>query len=253
MSEIIPDTRDWTDVLAGGCSECGFTGTEDPTVVPATLAEAAATWQTVLTRDDATERRSPDRWSDVEYASHMRDVLDEFRRRTERMLIETDPTLDNFDGDTVAVESDYAHANPAEVAPRPACGGRVLRRPPVQGQRGGMGSSRFPFRRSRLHRRLTHALRTPRSPAPPRRLRSLRTLPSKGEAMSLEWEQIVIDREEKVVKNRLHLDFRPDDQDAEVARLLALGARRVDVGQTGDEPWVVLADPEGNEFCILSS
>ena len=71
--------------------------------------------------------------------------------------------------------------------------------------------------------------------------------------MSLEWEQIVIDREEKVVKNRLHLDFRPDDQDAGVARLLALGARRVDVGQTGDEPWVVLADPEGNEFCILSS
>ena len=71
--------------------------------------------------------------------------------------------------------------------------------------------------------------------------------------MSLEWEQIVIDREEKVVKNRLHLDFRPDDQDAEVARLLALGARRVDVGQTGDESWVVLADPEGNEFCILSS
>ncbi|KHS50944.1 DinB family protein [Brevibacterium linens] len=117
MSEITPDTRDWTDVLAGGCSECGFTGTEDPTVVPATLAEAAATWQTVLTRDDATERRSPDRWSDVEYASHMRDVLDEFRRRTERMLTETDPTLDNFDGDTVAVESDYAHADPAEVAP----------------------------------------------------------------------------------------------------------------------------------------
>ena len=71
--------------------------------------------------------------------------------------------------------------------------------------------------------------------------------------MSLEWEQIVIDREEKVVKNRLHLDFRPDDQDAEVARLLALGARRVDVGQTGAEPWVVLAAPEGNEFCILSS
>ncbi|WP_166968596.1 VOC family protein [Brevibacterium atlanticum] len=60
-----------------------------------------------------------------------------------------------------------------------------------------------------------------------------------------------IDREEKVVKNRLHLDLRPDDQAAEVARLLDLGARRVDVGQTGDEPWVVLADPEGNEFCIL--
>lgn len=57
--------------------------------------------------------------------------------------------------------------------------------------------------------------------------------------------------EGKTLKNRLHLDFRPDDQDAEVARLLALGARHADVGQRGDEPWVVLADPEGNEFCVL--
>ncbi|MCP3913131.1 MAG: VOC family protein [Actinomycetia bacterium] len=53
-------------------------------------------------------------------------------------------------------------------------------------------------------------------------------------------------------KNRLHLDFRPADQEAEVHRLLGLGASRVDVGQ-GDVSWVVLADPEGNEFCILSA
>ena len=59
--------------------------------------------------------------------------------------------------------------------------------------------------------------------------------------------------EPKTRKNRLHLDFRPDDRDAEVERIIGLGARRVDVGQTGDESWVVLADPEGNEFCILSS
>jgi catechol 2,3-dioxygenase-like lactoylglutathione lyase family enzyme len=52
-------------------------------------------------------------------------------------------------------------------------------------------------------------------------------------------------------KSRLHLDFRPGDQDAEVARLVAHGARRVDIGQ-GDAAWVVLADPEGNEFCVLS-
>jgi predicted enzyme related to lactoylglutathione lyase len=58
--------------------------------------------------------------------------------------------------------------------------------------------------------------------------------------------------EAKTVKNRLHLDFRPDDRDAEVERLIALGATRADVGQ-GDETWVVLADPEGNEFCVLSS
>ncbi|MDO9397497.1 MAG: VOC family protein [Herbiconiux sp.] len=57
--------------------------------------------------------------------------------------------------------------------------------------------------------------------------------------------------EAKTVKNRLHLDFRPDDQAAEVARLEQLGATRVDVGQGDDVTWVVLADPEGNEFCVL--
>lgn len=56
--------------------------------------------------------------------------------------------------------------------------------------------------------------------------------------------------ESKKAKSRLHLDFRPVDQAAEVARLVAHGARRVDIGQ-GDQPWVVLADPEGNEFCVL--
>jgi catechol 2,3-dioxygenase-like lactoylglutathione lyase family enzyme len=57
----------------------------------------------------------------------------------------------------------------------------------------------------------------------------------------------------KTVKNRLHIDVNPTDrdQDAELERLLALGATPADVGQTGDEPWHVLADPEGNEFCLL--
>jgi predicted enzyme related to lactoylglutathione lyase len=56
--------------------------------------------------------------------------------------------------------------------------------------------------------------------------------------------------EGKSVKNRLHLDLRPDDQAAEVARLTGLGATTVDVGQ-GDVSWVVMADPDGNEFCVL--
>lgn len=56
--------------------------------------------------------------------------------------------------------------------------------------------------------------------------------------------------EPKKAKSRLHLDFTPDDQDAEVARLVARGAKQVDIGQ-GDQSWVVLADPEGNEFCVL--
>jgi hypothetical protein len=57
--------------------------------------------------------------------------------------------------------------------------------------------------------------------------------------------------DEKVVKNRIHLDFRPDDQQAEVDRLIAMGAKHVDIGQ-GEQSWVVLADPEGNEFCVLA-
>jgi len=56
---------------------------------------------------------------------------------------------------------------------------------------------------------------------------------------------------EKSGKNRLHLDLRPEDQAAEVARLEGLGARRVDIGQGADVGWVVLADPDGNEFCVL--
>jgi predicted enzyme related to lactoylglutathione lyase len=57
----------------------------------------------------------------------------------------------------------------------------------------------------------------------------------------------------KTVKNRLHLDLTTSaaDRDAEIERLLSLGARRVDVGQTGQESWTVLADPEGNEFCVV--
>jgi predicted enzyme related to lactoylglutathione lyase len=57
----------------------------------------------------------------------------------------------------------------------------------------------------------------------------------------------------KTVKNRVHLDLTTSaaDRDTEIERLLALGARRVDIGQTGKESWTVLADPEGNEFCVI--
>lgn len=57
--------------------------------------------------------------------------------------------------------------------------------------------------------------------------------------------------EQKEFKNRLHLDLRPEDQDAEVARLEELGARQISVGQGAAATWVVMADPDGNEFCVL--
>jgi predicted enzyme related to lactoylglutathione lyase len=74
------------------------------------------------------------------------------------------------------------------------------------------------------------------------------------------WLEFIGTREPHTVKNRLHLDVAPfadDDQSAEVARLLELGALRVEVGQSlapeGTITWAVLADPENNEFCVLSS
>jgi Glyoxalase-like domain len=79
---------------------------------------------------------------------------------------------------------------------------------------------------------------------------------------STPWEQVgpglvfVRVPEGKAVKNRLHLDLAPhtsDDRDAEIARLKAMGATEVDVGQGADVTWTVLADPQGNEFCVLSS
>ncbi|OZC72445.1 glyoxalase [Rhodococcus sp. 06-462-5] len=66
---------------------------------------------------------------------------------------------------------------------------------------------------------------------------------------------IILSRHEqpRTGKGRLHIDVNPTDrdQDDELGRLLALGARPADVGQTGTEQWHVLADPEGNEFCLL--
>jgi hypothetical protein len=79
---------------------------------------------------------------------------------------------------------------------------------------------------------------------------------------STPWEQVgpglvfVPVPEQKRLKNRLHIDLAPhtsDDRDAEIGSLLERGASLVDVGQGDDVTWTVLADPEGNEFCVLSS
>lgn len=59
--------------------------------------------------------------------------------------------------------------------------------------------------------------------------------------------------DKRVVKNRIHLDLRPDDQELEVKRLESYGAKRVEIGQSADPrtTWVVMEDPEGNLFCVL--
>ncbi|RBP67282.1 DinB family protein [Brevibacterium sanguinis] len=114
-NEIAPDTKDWAEVLDEGCAECGFTGREDPTGVAATVRESVPRWARVLGRSDVRERSRPGRWSDLEYAAHMRDILTLFRDRTRLILTEEHPELPKFDGDPVAVDSDYRSQDPAVV------------------------------------------------------------------------------------------------------------------------------------------
>jgi hypothetical protein len=83
--------------------------------------------------------------------------------------------------------------------------------------------------------------------------------PELTEAMLMESAQspalaFVLVNDEKIVKNRVHIDVTPIDrsQDDEVGRLVALGAKRINIGQSGTS-WVVMADPEGNEFCVMES
>lgn len=86
---------------------------------------------------------------------------------------------------------------------------------------------------------------------PPRALDPTRTIPVEEQGPGLVFVSVP---EGKTVKNRLHIDLAPragDDHENEVQRLLDMGATRADVGQ-GEVPWVVLADPEGNEFCVLT-
>jgi catechol 2,3-dioxygenase-like lactoylglutathione lyase family enzyme len=89
---------------------------------------------------------------------------------------------------------------------------------------------------------------------PPRTLEPTRDIPPMERGPGLIFVPVP---EGKTVKNRLHIDLAPSPdagQEAEVRRLEALGARRADVGQDPDKvSWVVMADPEGNEFCVLSA
>ena len=73
--------------------------------------------------------------------------------------------------------------------------------------------------------------------------------PSGQQHLSLLFEPV---EEPKLAKNRLHIDLNPldSDQATELQRLESLGARRIDIGQ-GEQTWFVMADPEGNEFCLL--
>ena len=116
MSEITPDTKDWTWVLERPCPECGFVAADlPPTEVPRVVAESLPRWVLALARPDARVRRRPDVWSVLEYGCHVRDVFTVFAERARLMLDEDSPTFANWDQDATAVAERYAEQDPMVV------------------------------------------------------------------------------------------------------------------------------------------
>ncbi|MDT3443621.1 MULTISPECIES: DinB family protein [unclassified Pseudofrankia] len=117
---IVPDDKDWTWVLARACPECGFDGATFPaTEVSGLVLRVASAWLAVLADrpDDEVRRRpSPGRWSTLEYACHVRDVLRLYDERLQLMLTRDNPLYPNWDQDETAVADRYGEQDPGRVA-----------------------------------------------------------------------------------------------------------------------------------------
>ena len=114
---IVPDEKDWTWVLSRPCTQCGFDpSTVTPSTVPGSVESMLPRWRAVLRRPDAAERPDGNTWSALEYACHVRDVFSLFDRRLNLMLTVDDARFENWDQDRTALDSDYAHADPAVVS-----------------------------------------------------------------------------------------------------------------------------------------
>jgi len=111
----VPDTKDWTHVITGGCRACGFEPPSDPTRTGARLRASLPRWQQALARSDSSVRPAPAVWSTVEYAAHVRDVCRVFRGRLERMVAEDDPEFPNWDQDEAALAARYWEQRPEVV------------------------------------------------------------------------------------------------------------------------------------------
>ncbi|HJC28025.1 MAG TPA: DinB family protein [Candidatus Dietzia intestinipullorum] len=111
----MPDTRDWTAVLDGGCDECGYRP-HDPEQTAERLRAAADRWHRVLARADVARRPAPRVWSPLEYAGHSRDLIEVLGDRLSMMLETDDPTYDDFDGEVAVREHEYWKADPVDLA-----------------------------------------------------------------------------------------------------------------------------------------
>jgi hypothetical protein len=116
---ITPDDKDWTWVLTRPCPECGVdVSTFDRDDTAPLVRRLTGAWVEVLEdrSRDLAERPAPDRWSPLEYACHIRDVLRLYTTRLGLMLDEDDPLYPNWDQDVTAVEDRYGEQDPAVVA-----------------------------------------------------------------------------------------------------------------------------------------
>ncbi|WP_229054996.1 DinB family protein [Aeromicrobium sp. Leaf350] len=165
---IVPDDKDWTWVLREPCPECGFVAADvDPADVGPGIDAQVATWQAVVRRDAAAVRPRPERWSDLEYACHVRDVFTVFAGRIEQMLDEPEGSegarFANWDQDAAALEGDYAHADPTLVEDQLAREGERLaaalaRVEGADWQRRGLRSNGSEFTTATLTQYLVHDL-----------------------------------------------------------------------------------------------
>ena len=126
---IVPDTKDWTWVLARACPECGFDSSSLAREDVAALVRAnARAWPPILAEPAALlrERRRHDRWSSLEYACHVRDVFRLYDQRLQLMLSVDGPAYPNWDQDATAVDDRYNEQNPAVVASELVVAGDAL-------------------------------------------------------------------------------------------------------------------------------
>lgn len=116
---IVPDDKDWTWVLDSVCPDCGFDAEAlDPSAMGDLIRANATIWSDLLggAGADLAERPSPDRWSTLEYACHVRDVYRVFGTRLQLMLDRDGPPFENWDQDSTAVAERYGEQDPARVA-----------------------------------------------------------------------------------------------------------------------------------------
>lgn len=114
---IIPDDKDWTWVLERPCPECGFDARElDVATTLSRVGDLARAWCEVLRRPDVARRETPGKWSPLEYACHVRDVVRVFDRRLDLMITQDGAHFENWDQDATAIEERYDLQDPTIVA-----------------------------------------------------------------------------------------------------------------------------------------